>query len=138
MNDEIFLCCLRVVLGTGIKVMILKCMQCRSISQKKCIHESACIKVLSEAGTVNVNENGELQEEQPGAEHNGEPRRTFQSGSRYSRYELDCDTEDDSKQTVRDGSLTEGHDIMTVPENIAEVRVTSRKCMYEPKHWFAS
>lgn len=131
-NDEIFVCCLRVALGTGIKVTKVKCMQCRSISQKKCRHESACIKVLSDSGTVNVNENGELQEAEPLGGEDGETKRTFDSASEYSSSELDFDDEGESERKVTQVSSGAGE------SGTEEVGVASSKCMFDPKHWFAS
>lgn len=61
-NDSNFVCCIRSALGSGINVTKLKCTQCKHGVERKCRHEATCAKVLQQSGTVNVNENGELQE----------------------------------------------------------------------------
>lgn len=58
--DTNFVCCIRSAVGSGIGVTKMKCIKCRKGSQWKCRYETACGKVLSGSGIVNVNENGEI------------------------------------------------------------------------------
>lgn len=61
-NDPNFVCCIRSAMRSGINVTKLNCTQCKHGAGRTCRNEEACGRILQRSGTVNVNENGDLQE----------------------------------------------------------------------------
>lgn len=60
-HERNLVCYIQKGIGSGIHVTKMKFTQCHYGSQRKYMHESACTRLLSETGTVNLNENGEMQ-----------------------------------------------------------------------------
>lgn len=61
-HDCNFVCCVRKALGRGISVTKMHCMQFRQGRERKFRHEAACVNLLSQTGTVRVNDSGDIEE----------------------------------------------------------------------------
>lgn len=90
-SDANFVCCIRSALGSGVDVTKIKCTQCKIGSRRKCRHESACIRMISAAGGVKVNENGEIHELGKSDANENDDDSYEDSSSEYSQSEMGSD-----------------------------------------------
>lgn len=112
--DKTFICCIRSGVGSGINVTRVKCSQCRLGSQRKCRHETARCKVLTEAGSVSVTENWAMHEEVV----KEDTYISDESGSEYS-------------------DLNE--ELLTDPRNVVDVQLRNGGlCTSQPKSFFSN
>lgn len=104
------------------------------MSQRNCRHESACIKVLSDAGTVPVNEIGESREAL-GREPISDPgQKDSDIGSEYGN--SDFESHDDEALLSRPGDIVSMGEINgRSPNNSHDVSavVTGGKLLYQPQ-----
>lgn len=107
-TDEVFCCCIRSAVGTGMEATKMKCVQFRYGSQRNCRHETGCIKVLTDAGLVIVNDICEIREALGQDPIIDATKNDSDSSSEYSHSELELDDDDDGGVQYAESLREEG------------------------------
>lgn len=135
-EDNNFVCCIRSALGSGIGVTKMKCTQCRPGPRRKCRHEAACMKILAEAGSVTINDNGEMKEKCGPVEPTR--RRTYGgssgSNSEYSTSDEDLEKVDGKREELE---IVDDDDKDEHGDTIPSSAITGR-CLDQPETFFSS
>lgn len=86
--DSILICCIRKAVGRELAVTKITCVQCKLGSERNCRHEVGCVKIIVEAGNVEVNDTGDPLERRRGVD-DVDTSTDETSGSEYRSYDDD-------------------------------------------------